>query len=119
MAPGRSRHMGSMDAVNKVLGIGTIDIIPESGRNDPGTTVYRERAPPGMLRSLPTSRNGHLERLQVEACIAGKVGATSNGIRVPFLAVSEVDYLGSAMEEAVMGSTAEIILPRTHKGAGP
>lgn len=86
--------MGSTDPVSKVLGTGATDIMPERGRNDRGTTINRERVPPGMLRSLPTSRNGHLESLLAEACIAGKVGGISSGIRVHFLAINEVDYLG-------------------------
>lgn len=118
MVLGRSHHMGSVDPVNKVLGTGATNIIPETGRHDPGTTV-RERAPPGMLRSLPTSRNGRLESLLVGASIARKVGATSSGIRVHFMAINEIDCLGSATEAVVTGSMAETIFPRTHKGAGP
>lgn len=108
-----------MDPVSTVLGTGATVIMPEQGRHDPGTTANRERAPLGMLRSLPTFRNGHLESLPVEACKARKAGATSSGIRVRFQAINEVDCLGSATEAVVTGSMAETIFPRTHKGAVP
>lgn len=108
-----------MDPVTTVLGTGTTVIMPEQGSHDPGTTVNREKAPPGMLRSLPTFRNGHLESLLMEACIAKKVWPTSSGIRVHFLAINEVDCLGSATEAVVTGSMVETIFPRPHKGPGP
>lgn len=118
MVPGRSHHMGTLDPVSKALGTGTTNIMPERERHDPGTTVNRERVPPGMLRSLLTSRNGHLDSLLVEACIAGKVGVTSSGIRVHFLTIN-VDCLGSAMVAVVMESMAETILARHNKRAVP
>lgn len=107
-----------MDPVSTILGTGTTDIMPEQGRHDPGSIANRERAPRGMLRSLPTFRNGLLESFLVEAFVATMVGATSSGIRVHFLAIN-VDCLGSATEAVVMGSMAETIFPRTHQGAGP
>lgn len=108
-----------MDSVTTELGTGATSIIPMQRRHNPGSTVDRERAPHGTLRSLPTSRNGRLERSLVEACTARKVWATSSGIRVRFLVISEVDCLGSAMEAAVMESTVGTISPRAHKGADP
>ncbi len=108
-----------MDPINKVLGTRTIGIMPKQGMDNPGTMVPRGGAPPGMLRSLQTFRDGHPEGLLVEACIARKAGETSSGLRGHFLTISEVDCLGSAMGAVVMGSMAETIFPRIPKGADP
>lgn len=107
-----------MDPVNTILGTGATDIMPEQGIHDPATTINREKVPPGMLRSLLTFRDGRRESCMVEACTARKVGATSSGIRVYFLAVSKIDCPGSVTEAAVMGSMAETIFVSTHKGPG-
>lgn len=109
--------MGSVDTISKVLGTGTTNIMLERGKNDLGIPLNRERVPPGMLSSLQTSSTGHLENLMVEACTAGKVGATSSGIRAHFLPVSEIDCLGSAMAAVVTGSMAETTLPSPYKRA--
>lgn len=92
--------------------------MPGRGRHDPGTTINRGRVPLGMLRSPPTFRNGHLESFLVDASTARKVGTRGNGIRVHFLAISKVDFLGSAMEAVEMGSMAKTIFSSIHKGAG-
>lgn len=100
-----------MDPVITILGTETTDIMPEQERHNPGTTVNRERVPLGMLRSLPTFRNGHLGGLLVEACIVRKVWATSSLIRGHFLVINEVDCLGSAAEAVATGSMVETIFP--------
>lgn len=106
-----------MDPLNRLHGTEATDTTAEQGRHNPGNTADRGRAPPGTLRSLPTFRNGRLEHLLEEACIAREDGATGNGIRVQFLAINEVDCLGSATGAVVTGFMAGIIFPRTHKGA--
>ena len=102
-----------------VLGTGATDIMPDQGSCDSGTTINRARVPPGMLRGLPTFRNGHLKSSLVGACMARKGGKGSSGTRVDFLAINKVDCLGSAMEAVATGSMAKTTFPSTPKGAGP
>lgn len=109
---GSSQCRGSVDPLIKVLGTEATDIMPDLERHDPGT-INRVRAPPGMHRSLPTIRIGHLESLLVGVCTARKAGGTSSGIRV-----NEVDCLGSATEAVVTGSMAETIFHSANKEAG-
>lgn len=118
MVPGRSHHMGSLDPISKALGTGATNITPERERHDPGNPVNTARVPPGMLRRLLTSRIGHLDSLLGEACVAGKVGVTSSGIRVHILKI-HVDCLGSAMVAVVMESMVETISARHNKRAVP
>lgn len=105
--------MASIEAISTGLGIGVTNIMPDQRKHRPGTTVNRERAPRGMHRSLPATRTGDLDTCLVEASTASKVGTKPH-----VLGISKVSFLGSAMQEAGMGSMAKTIFPSTHKGVG-
>lgn len=102
---GSSRHGGTMDSTTT----GCTSITAGQGSRSHGT-ITRERAPPGMLRSLPTLTNG----LQIIIMGGGKTG----GRITDLLTTSSVGCPGSAEEAVVMESMARTTYHNTLTEAG-